>query len=132
MSLESTPAAVIEMISVNDILNSAEYFSHLETENRKAFILDYTALKKNLISWVAKGYPDEYTVFTFPVTGLMENGLYKCSDSTNRGLEDYVPFFLQTSLSELIAGYQAKVGGIKLGYAIGVNSVNLIASKPSV
>lgn len=117
-------------ICLNDILNSSDYLLGLEATNNKVLnSLDYNLLKTNLLSWVGKGYPDSYIVFTFPVVGLMENGLYKCSDYTSRSLEDYATFFLKKELSELIASYQAKVGGIRLSHSTNTNSVNILATK---
>lgn len=117
-------------ICLNDILNSTDYLLGLEATNNKVLnSLDYNFLKTNLLSWVGKGYPDSYIVFTFPVVGLMENGFYKCSDYTNRSLEDYVTFFLKKELSELIASYQRKIGGIRLSHMTDTNSVNLLATK---
>jgi hypothetical protein len=122
----------MESIRLDNILNSNEYFLHFEEENKSVFNnLDYNVLKINLIAWIAKGYPDAHAVFTFPVTGLKENGLYKCSDSTSRNLEDYVPFFLQMPLLDLISNYQAKIGGMTLSYSIGADSVELLVTKPS-
>lgn len=117
-------------ICLNDILNSPDYLLGLEATNNKVLnSLDYNLLKTNLLSWVGKGYPDSYIVFTFPVVGVMENGLYKCSDNTNRSLEDYATFFLKKELSELIASYQTKVGGIRLSHSTNTNSVNILATK---
>lgn len=117
-------------ICLNDILNSTDYLLGIEATNNKVFnSLDYNLLKTNLLSWVGKGYPDSYIVFTFPVVGLMENGLYKCSDYTDRSLEDYATFFLKKELSELITTYQAKVGGIRLSHSTNTNSVNILATK---
>lgn len=130
MSVSSVSSVAIT-ISLNDLLYSAEYFSHLEATNKQVFNkLDYDVLKINLLSWVGQGYPDAYTVFTFPVVGIKENGLYKCSDSTSRSLEDYVPFFLTRDLAILIAEYQAKIGGIRLSHSFGEKCVNILASKP--
>ena len=117
-------------ICLNDILNSSDYLLGLEATNNKVLnSLDYNLLKTNLLSWVGKGYPDSYIVFTFPVVGLMENGLYKCSDYTSRSLEDYATFFLKKELSELIATYQTKIGGIRLTHSTNTNSVNILATK---
>jgi hypothetical protein len=119
-------------VRLDDLLNSPDYFAHLEATNNKVFnTIDYDVLKANLVLWVGKGYPDAYNVFTFPVIGVIEDDLYKCSDSTARSLEEYVAFFLKKSLSELIAIHQAKIGGIHLSYSIDTNSVNILASKPA-
>jgi hypothetical protein len=136
MSLPSTSTisntSTITGISLNDILKSTDYFSHLEDTNNKVFnTIDYNLLKINLLSWVGKGYPDAYPVFTFPVVGININGVYKCSDSTERAIADYVPFFLKRSLTDLIAMHQAKIGGILLTHSIDTNSVILLVSKPA-
>lgn len=117
-------------LRLNDLLNSPGYFAHLEDVNNKAFNnIDYDVLKANLVLWVGKGYPDAYTVFTFPVVGVLENGLYKCSDSINRSLADYTTFFLKKSLSDLIVMYQSKIDGIQLSYSLGADSVNIVANR---
>ena len=130
--MSTTTTSASSPISLKDLLHSTDYFSHLETTNKQVFNnLDYQVLKINLVTWVGKGCPDAYTVFTFPVVGITENGLYKCSDCTIRELEDYAKFFLNMDISELIASYQSKLGGIKLSYSVGEKCINLLATKPS-
>lgn len=128
----STVSSIATTISLDDLLYSSDYFAHLEATNKQVFNkLDYDVLKINLLSWVGKGYPDAHIVFTFPVVGISENGIYKCSDSTSRSFEDYVPFFLKTDLAKLIADYQVKIGGIRLSHRFSEKCVHIVASKPS-
>jgi hypothetical protein len=120
------------IISLTDLINSNEYLLNIESVNKSVFTsLNYMTLKNNLLLWAGQGYSNTYIVYTFPVNGLVEDGLYKCSDGNPRDLQKYIDFFLEIPLIQLIKSYQDNLQGISISISFDTASVNLLASKIS-
>lgn len=107
------------LIHIDDLQFSTEYCQHVETENKTVFMaLDFTqeTTKAKLIQWVSQGFPANYLITTLPVKGLLQpaTGFYRCSDGTDRSLEEYIQFFLGITIQDYIQRYQNTLQGITL------------------
>lgn len=107
------------LIHIDDLAYTPEFFQQVEYDNKTTFnSLDLTTpeIKSKLIEWVSKQFPRNFHITTLPVKGTKApaTGYYKCSDGTDRGLQDYISFFLNMSLQDFLESHQSKVVGIRL------------------
>lgn len=107
------------LIHIDDLAYTPEFFQQVESDNRAAFnTLDLTTpeIKSKLVEWVSKQFPRNFHIATLPVKGTKApaTGYYKCSDGTDRGLQDYISFFLNMGLQDFLESYQSKITGIRL------------------
>lgn len=107
------------LIHIDDLAYTPEFFQQVEYDNKTTFnSLDLTTpeIKSKLIEWVSKQFPRNFHIATLPVKGTKApaTGYYKCSDGTDRGLQDYISFFLNMSLQDFLESHQSKVVGIRL------------------
>lgn len=128
----STMAAV--EVNILDIINSQSLFIQIEQQNKTNLnSLNFTTFKTTLYKWAALNYPDSFLAYSFPVTTPpMAAGLYSCSDGTPRSIWDYIPFFLNKSIQDWLADYQAKVSGITLTFSINADPyvLNIHVTRP--
>ena len=108
------------VISIDDIMNSQKALLATEIQNKTTLTsMDFNALKTNLYTWASLGFPDSFLAFTFTIVSpTMINGNCSCSDGVARGIWDYVPFCLGTSIQTLVDGYQAQIQGINLSFSL--------------
>ena len=107
------------LIHIDDLAYTPEFFQQVESDNKTMFnSLDLTTseIKSKLIEWVSKQFPRNFHIATLPVKGTKApaTGYYKCSDGTDRGLQDYISFFLNMGLQDFLESHQSKVVGIRL------------------
>ena len=131
------------LIHIDDLAYTPEFFQQVESDNKDRFnALDLTTveIKRKLIEWVSKQFPVNFHIATLPVKGnkAPATGYYKCSDGTDRPLQDYISFFLNTGLQDFLQLHQSKLVGIRLSVFVHLpsdtNSVtdelNILVSKP--
>jgi len=123
------------VITLDEITNSHQALLNTEEGNKTTLnSMDFTVFRANLSSWAAAGYTDSYLVYAFPInTPPIDPTTVKfnCSDGTPRGIWDYVPFCLGTSIQTLVDSYQVQLYGMNLSFSLSVApySLNLHVSK---
>lgn len=127
------------LIHIDDLAYTPEFFQQVEYDNKTMFnSLDLTTpeIKSKLIEWVSKQFPRNFHITTLPVKGTKApaTGYYKCSDGTDRGLQEYISFFLNMGLQDFLESHQSKVVGIRLSVFAHASSVadelKILISKP--
>ena len=116
------------LISMDELLHTTSNCLTIENTNKATFQnLDYDVLKKNLITWAAKGFPDSYRVYELPVSiPDISNQLIPCSDGTVRDIWGYIVFFLGSTLQELMDVYNTNMDGITLTSSLQANPYILV------
>ena len=107
------------LIHIDDLAYTPEFFQQVESDNKATFnALDLTTveIKSKLIEWVSKQFPSDFHITPLPVKGTKApaTGYYKCSDGTDRGLQDYISFFLNAGIQNFLESHQSKITGIRL------------------
>lgn len=127
------------LIHIDDLAYTPEFFQQVEYDNKTTFnSLDLTTseIKSKLIEWVSKQFPRNFHIASLPVKGTKApaTGYYKCSDGTDRGLQDYISFFLNMGLQDFLESHQSKLVGIRLSVFAHASSVadelKILISKP--
>lgn len=112
-------ASPTPLINIYELAYTLEFYQQVESDNRARFnALDLTTaeIKSKLIEWVSKQFPSNFHIVSLPVKGTKasETGYYKCSDGTDRPLQEYIFFFLNKTLQDFLQSYQIKLRGISL------------------
>jgi len=110
------------VITLDEITNSHEALLTTEATNKTTLnSMNFTVFRANLSGWAAAGYADSYICYTFSiVTPPVDRvtGNFSCSDGTPRGIWDYIPFCLGTSIQDLVDSYQAQLYGMTLSFSL--------------
>lgn len=112
-------ASPTPLINIYELAYTPEFYQQVESDNKARFnALDLTTaeIKSKLIEWVSKQFPSNFHIVSLPVRGTKapETGYYKCSDGTDRPLQEYIFFFLNKTLQDFLQSYQTKLRGISL------------------
>jgi hypothetical protein len=116
------------LISMDELLQTTSSCLTVENTNKATFQnLDYDVLKRNLITWASKGFPDSYPVYELPVSiPDISNQLIPCSDGTMRNIWDYIAFFLGSTIQELMDVYNKNMDGVTLTFSLQANPYILV------
>jgi hypothetical protein len=110
------------VITLDEITNSHDALLTTEATNKTTLnSMDFTVFRANLTGWAAAGYPDSYICYSFPILTSpldMATGKYSCSDGTPRGIWEYIPFCLGTSIQDLVDSYQTQLYGMTLSFSL--------------
>jgi len=117
------------MIRLADILSATEVVLQKEAYDRA--VLDtvnqitFETLKTNLIQWATAGFPNAHPIHVMTVTPPPV-----CSDGVQRTLGDYVEFLMGRSMSDLVAGLQARCPDFIISYATTGREILVVVTKP--
>jgi len=127
------------LINIHDLAYTPQFYQQVESDNNVRFnALDFTTpeIKIKFIEWASKQFPSNFHIVSLPVKGTKEptTGYYKCSDGTDRPLQDYICFFLNKTIQDFLQTYQSKITGILLSVFAQTSSVSdelmILISKP--
>jgi hypothetical protein len=127
------------LINIDDLAYTPQFYQQVESDNNARFnALDFTTaeIKIKCIEWASKQFPSNFHIISLPVKGTkaLTTGYYKCSDGTDRALQDYISFFLNKTLQDFLETYQSKITGILLSVFAQTSSdsdeLMILISKP--
>ena len=84
---------------------------------------DRATVRNTLLNWVSRGFPANFPLITMNVTPPPV-----CSDGVHRGVSEYVPYILGTTIGAQLVLLQPQLVGISLSSSIVGNSVRVLVS----
>jgi hypothetical protein len=118
----------IPTVSLEDLLSSQEALHFKEQTDKinllKISVPDMNDIRKKLLVWASKGFPDLYSVLSFP---LASPDL--CSDGVQRSLNEYIGFCSGKPLNDHIAVLQGYLHGIEVDYVYSTNTLSIVVSR---
>lgn len=124
----STGPAPPVVITIDDILNSAEVLRQKELADKSALdgigSASLDSLRPTLIQWASMGLPNAYVLMSIPIAPPSV-----CSDGVSRGLADYITFCSGKSIADHVAELQAKLVGMTVSFANMGSAISIVVSK---
>ena len=115
------------LISLDDLKAGADARNAKETADKSAlkamFDTTQNGIVEKLHTWAGLGFPVTYVLLSTPLSPPSV-----CLDGVVRNFPDYVTYLLGHGIEEDLAGLQAQVAGIALGWSMPVGQVQVVVT----
>ena len=123
---EPVPQPIV--ITLTELLSSQEALLAKEKADRINLLTisnpNIVELRPKLLSWASKGFPENYSVLSFPLAAPSSS-----SDGVARSLNDYIVFCSGKSIGDHIASFQQVLDGIQAGFVYGSGVLSVVVSR---